>query len=42
MMVDSGWKQTVNQGINISTATASLWEYGAYLGTNCLNSSNKT
>lgn len=42
MIVDSGWKQTVNQGININTATASLWEYGAYLGTNCLNSSNKT
>lgn len=29
-MVDSGWEQTVNQGIDINTATASLWEYGAY------------
>lgn len=27
-MVDSGWEQTVNQGININTATASLWELG--------------
>lgn len=41
-MVDSGWKQTINQGIDINTAIASLWEYGAYLGTNCLNRSNKT